>query len=402
MGMLLPVLVAFVGLAVDLGNIYVAKTRLQAAVDAAALAGSLQLPYDPDITKGNVTTAVNDMLKTNYPGAQTASVTAGTEIRSVNVSAKAHVKTILLGVLGVTDNWISAQASAGFNKLEVVFVIDNSGSMKGTPINMVRSAAIDLVDLIIPDGTSPSTKVGLVPFKGLVRVGTDAEDGLPAGGRNWDGSLNKGLHEDFMPDYWALPSDYRRRVTLDTSSGVPKVQALTTQKNTIVGSINTMDARGVWSGTIIPMGVKWGRYVLTQEAPYTQAGDPKEYRKIMILLTDGDNEDGKCGGPYAQSYDPNNYWTNSYYGMKITDAHCENSGRLNADLLEQAQLAKDAGIEIFTIRFGTSDNVDRQIMKSIASSKPGTNDHYFDAPSVYDIDDIFKQIGKQLGWRLLN
>ncbi len=402
MGILLPVLVAFVGLAVDLGMLYKSKAQLQAAVDAGALAGSLELPYDPDLSKGLVNAAVNDMIQINYPGAVVEEVSPGTEIRSVNVQAKAQVNTILLNILGITDKWVYAKAAAGFNKLEVVFVIDNSGSMKGTPITMVREASINLVNLIIPDGTSPSTKVGLVPFKGLVRVGDDAGDGQPAGGRNWDGTLNEGLHEDFMDEYWALPYYYRDRVTLNTSSGVPEVQSLTTDKSTIIGSINTMDARGVWSGTIIPMGVKWGRHVLTQEAPYTQAGDPEEYRKIMILLTDGDNEDGKCGGPYVQSYEPNNYWTNSYYAMHVTDAHCEDSGRLNADMLEQAQLAKDAGIEIFTIRFGTSDNVDKALMMQVASSRPGTNDHYFDAPSVYDIDDIFKQIGRQLGWRLLN
>lgn len=402
MGLMLPVLVAFVGLGVDLGMLYKAKAKLQAAVDAGALAGSLQLPYDPDLNKGLVETAVNDMIQTNYPGAVVESVTPGTEIRSVNVEARAEVNTVLMGVMGIVSNTVEARASAGFNKLEVVFVIDNSGSMKGTPIDMVRQASTNLVDLIIPDGTSPSTKVGLVPFKGHVRVGTDASDGLPAGGRNWDGSLNQGLHEEYMDDYWALPYYYRQYVTLDTTSGVPKIQSLTTDKSTIIDSINTMDARGVWSGTIIPMGLKWARYVLTQEAPFTQAGDPKEYRKIMILLTDGDNEDGGCGGKYAQSYEPNNYWTNAYYGMAVDNAHCEDGGQLNADMLEQAQLAKDAGIEIFTIRFGASDNMDKQLMQQVASSKPGTDDHYFDAPSVYDIDDIFKQIGRQLGWRLLN
>ena len=55
----------------------------------------------------------------------------------------------------------------------------------------------------------------------------------------------------------------------------------------------------------------------------------------------------------------------------------------------------------FTIRFGSSDTTDRNLMKEIASNKDGTEDHYFDAPSVYDIPDVFKQIGKHLGWRLL-
>ena len=58
-------------------------------------------------------------------------------------------------------------------------------------------------------------------------------------------------------------------------------------------------------------------------------------------------------------------------------------------------------IEVFAIRFGDSDSVDVSLMKSIASSKAGTNDHYYDAPSAYDIDDVFKKIGRQLGWRLL-
>ena len=56
--MLLPVLLAVAGLAIDMGNMYVTHTRLQAAVDAGALAGSLELPYDPDLDKGIVRGAV--------------------------------------------------------------------------------------------------------------------------------------------------------------------------------------------------------------------------------------------------------------------------------------------------------------------------------------------------------
>jgi hypothetical protein len=402
MGVVVSALVLSVGLAVDLGNLYMAKTKLQAAVDSAALAGSLELPYDPDVSNGRVVAAVNAMLEKNYPDAEVESITSGSDIRSVNVLAKANVSTLLMGVAGITDKWISAKASAGFNKLEVVFVVDNSGSMKGTPINMVRAAALNLVDLILPDGADPGSKVGLVPFKGTVRLQDDVQDGLPAGCRNWDGSEYTGMHEDFMPMYWALPDYYRNWVTLDTCSGIPKSHGLTGDKYAITQTLNRMDAQGVWSGTIIPMGMKWGRLMLTPGAPYPQAGDPEEYRKILILLTDGDNEDGGCGGRYAQSYEPNNYWTNAYYGMGVDSAHCEDGGQLNSDMLEQAQLAKDSDIEIFTIRFGNSDTTDVALMKQIASSKPGTDDHYFDAPSVYDIDDVFKKIGRHLGWRLLN
>nr|WP_287412429.1 pilus assembly protein TadG-related protein [Pseudodesulfovibrio sp.] len=397
--LILPILIGVTGIAIDMGNMYMTHTRLQAAVDAGALAGSLELPYDPDLSKGIVQQAVESMVDKNMESAEVKSVVAGTEIRSVEVTAQAEVNLLLMSVLGMSDSTVEARATAGFNKLEVVFVIDNSGSMKGTPINMVKQASIELTELLIPDGATPDTKVGLVPFRGKVRIGE--ESGLDAGCYNADGSLNEGIHEDFMDDYWRLSSYYRRKVTLDTCSDLPKALPLSKNKDLVINSINTQTATGAWSGTVIPEGIKWARHILTPEAPYTQAGDKEDFRKIMIVLTDGDTEDGECGGSYRASYRPNNYWTNAYFGSGRDDAHCENSGVLNDDMLSEAQLAKDAGVEIFAIRFGSSDYTDIALMKEIASSKPGTNDHYFDAPSVYDIPEIFKQIGKQLGWRLL-
>jgi uncharacterized protein YegL len=399
--MLLPVLLAVAGLAVDMGNMYVTHTRLQAAVDAGALAGSLELPYDPDLSKGRVEQAVTDMIHTNLPEAVVQSVTPGTEVRSVVVSAKVEVKLLVMRFLHLADQWVEARAAAGFNKLEVVFVIDNSGSMSGTPINMVKEASIGLTDLLIPDGQHPDTKVGLVAFRGKVRIGDDV-DGQEAGCRNADGSVNNGIHEDFMSMYWALPYYYRNQISLDTCSSIPESRPLSQDKDAIITAINSQTATGSASGTVIPEGIKWARHMLTPEAPYTEGGDRKDFRKIMIVLTDGDNEDGECGGAYRAYYRPNNYWTNAYFGMGRDDAHCEDGGVLNQDMLTQAQLAKDAGVEIFAIRFGSSDNTDIALMQQIASSKPGTNDHYFDAPSVYDIPDVFKKIGKQLGWRLLN
>ena len=398
--LLLPVLIGMAGLAIDLGNMYMTQTKLQAAVDAGALAGSLELPYDPDLSKGIVEQAVNDMVATNMESAEVTAVEAGTQLRSVEVTAEAPVGMLLMGILGLSDQVVKAHAAAGFNKLEVVFVIDNSGSMKGTPINLVKEASVALTDLLIPDGTDPDTKVGLVAFKGKVRIGEGVES-LEPGCYNADGTRNEGIHEDFMDDYWALSYYQRRYISMDTCSDLPEALPLSKDKDHIISAINSQTATGTWSGTVIPEGIKWGRHILTSEAPYTQGGDKEEFRKIMILLTDGDTEDGECGGPYRASYRPNNYWTNAYFGSGRNDAHCEDGGVLNEDMLAEAQLAKDAGIEIFTIRFGTSDTQDRNLMKQVASSKEGTDDHYFDAPSVYDIPDVFKKIGKQLGWRLL-
>jgi Mg-chelatase subunit ChlD len=392
--------IAVAGLGLDAGLLYLSHSRLQSAVDSAALAGSLELPYDPDISNGRVVNAVDEFLDRNYPEAQATQVTPGGEARSVEVTAQVDVPLNFLGLVGVEQKTVRAKALAGYNNLEIVMVIDNSGSMKGTPINETNQAAESLVDLVMPDGMAPAVKVGLVPFRGKIRLPDDV-DGLPAGCRNADGTYSEWLREEYMDPEYRYPSHYPLYVDDDTCEVIPPVKELTTDKYQIINAINAQDARGSGSGTVISEGLKWGRNVLTPEAPYTEGSGDDDMRKIMILLTDGDTEDGMCGGRFEVWYTPNNYWTNAFFGMGDMDSHCEDGGALNQHALDEAQAAKDAGIEIFCIRFGDSDSTDVQLMKQIASSKPGTDDHYFDAPSAYDIGDVFKLIGKQLGWRLM-
>ena len=73
--MLIPVLMGAIGIAIDMGNMYMTHTRLQAAVDAGALAGSLELPYDPDLSKGVVQQATEDMIHANMESAVVEQVT---------------------------------------------------------------------------------------------------------------------------------------------------------------------------------------------------------------------------------------------------------------------------------------------------------------------------------------
>ncbi|MEW5773587.1 MAG: Tad domain-containing protein [Thermodesulfobacteriota bacterium] len=399
--LLLPALLGMAGLAVDAGNLYLAHSRLQAAVDAGALAGSLELPFDPEVSTGKVSAAAAAMVQDNYADAVLDSVSAGAEVRSVVVAAHADVPLILMPVLGLSSGRVEARAAAGFNNLEVVLVIDNTGSMKGAPIQQANLAAENLVNLLIPEGALAAIKVGLVPFRGMVRVGANA-DGLAPGCRNADGSLNNGLRPEYLAAKYRYPAGSTLRVDSDTCPAIPPILPLSDNRDAIVSAIESQNALGSGSGTAIGEGIKWARHVLSPEAPFREGSADDDMRKIIILLTDGDTEDGVCGGPFAISYTPNNYWTNAHYGMLDMGAHCNDGGGMNRAMLDQAAAAKAQGIEIFTIRYGVSDSTDIALMKAAASSKPGADDHYFNAPSPYDLDTIFRLIGRQLGWRLLD
>ncbi len=431
---------AAAGVAVDLGRVYVAHNKLQNAVDAAALAGSLQLPDDPDVSNGKVEKAVKSNLGLNDPDATGVTVTSGGATRSVCVEAQAQVDMTLAKVVGIEDTTVTADACAGYNDIELVLVLDATGSMKGDPINNAKDAARDLVDLIMPSSSSSTrSKIGLVPFQGKVRIdGNDpvtAErnpDGVGTGCRNADGSLNNGkLKTEYSRTSTSSNIFYGYTIsgvsttTDKTCAGMSPIRALSSDKNTIRSNIDGITAGAVTSGTLISEGIKWGHKVLSPAAPYVEGSTDKKVRKIMIVLTDGDTEDGRCGGSFASaSKTINTYWTNAYFGMGLkpdtttspyatqTTAtatlaqipDCKDGGKLNQFVLDAANAAKnDANypVEIFSVRFGDSDTTDKNLMKQIASSKAGTDDHYYDAPNETGIKDMFKKIGQQLGQRLM-
>ena len=82
----------------------------------------------------------------------------------------------------------TTRISREVRQMELALVLDNTGSMWGTPFTTMQAAAKDLVDIIYGDtDTSPNLFVAVVPYVATVNMGNCA-DRLAGSGRPGPGA----------------------------------------------------------------------------------------------------------------------------------------------------------------------------------------------------------------------
>lgn len=216
-GAALVPLAGMIGSGVDMSRAYMAKTRLQSACDAAALAGRRVMQND------QMTTAVQNeavrffnfnfrqgLYSTNTFTPAVTRPNAGT----VRVTASTQIPTSIMRIFGFTSlplN-VTCDASLNFVNTDVMLVLDVTGSMgdnlSGTQkIVSLRDAVMALYDELAPVQTQLQAnglrlRYGVVPYSSTVNVG--------------------GLIRAANPAYLADSVDYQSRVanytTQQTSS----------------------------------------------------------------------------------------------------------------------------------------------------------------------------------------
>ena len=172
---IIPTMLA-IGAAVDYSRALNVKQRLGAALDAAALA----VGGATGLTEQQLKDKAQAYFEANYPEAELG--TPGELSVSVNdfkvtMSATANVGTTLMHLAGMSDMAVGAnvEVTKKTRKIEVVMVLDNTGSMKnGGKIGALKTAATQLVDTLF-DGemVSSDLMMGLVPFAAAVNIGSE-------------------------------------------------------------------------------------------------------------------------------------------------------------------------------------------------------------------------------------
>ena len=237
------VLVGFAGFAADTTRVWLVETRLQTAIDAAALVAARRLT---DATRDTEATAVfwahfsQNGGSRSYLGATISNPVIALDPANntrIRVSATATVPTTLFGVLSdrpVTraESAVAQRAGSG---LELALVIDHTSSMRssagnglGTKLDAAKAAATSLLDILYAGrDTQLNLWVSVVPFARTINIGTTNSamldtSNMPAGWNlaNWSGCVEARTGGNditgaaptgtgrFRPYYW--PSTYQQ------------------------------------------------------------------------------------------------------------------------------------------------------------------------------------------------
>lgn len=443
-------LVGSAGIAIDMGRVQAAQSRMSNALDAAGLAaGSNVSTVD---LNGEVTKYFNANYPNGYMNSQVTSLTvSGNEdLTALSLDSAGVVPTTFMKIFGIESVPISAhtEISRGSTGMELVLVMDTTGSMSDsagggqTKIQAARAAASTLVNLLYGSNeTVDNLWVGLVPFAQAVNVGTShanwtlpdafnwgttswmgCVDARETGGRDTtdDPPLNDGTGNDwrFPRYYWTChttnnawfgtnssrnncqtspAASVRYKSGLGTTLGPNKycsqaVLPLTASKTAVLNSISTLSPNG---NTHIGLGAVWGWRMLSPR-----------WRSLWGGEMNSNNLPLDYGTPLMNKVvvlmtDGDNTISNSSRGAYwyLSDAKLGTTNQTTAETQLDTRLTqvctrmKDNGITVYTVAFGTGIGTATRNLLQGCASRP---EYYFYSPTGADLQNSFRQIGDSL------
>ncbi len=362
------------GLAIDLMRHENVRLRMQGLTDRAVLAATMLRDNPSNATPEQILNAyfaaegMQEQLAGRY------SIVEDEETgRTITVVPSATVPSLFMRMIGINDFAVATPAQAteavgGGARLELVMVLDVSGSMAGTKIAAMRQAAADLANTLLADNSDGRVAVTLVPYDTWVLP--------PAGFLNnftnisGSGACNDWTNWNTLTNTLSLSTTRRSCNTADWRTVRPYLH----DAATAVGHINSLVASDT---TSIDLGARWGAMFFDPSirpalASLITAGSvspvfanrPFDWNepnvvRAMLLLTDGEN---CCGSRYSNAQQDLN-----------TIAVCTELKARNVLIYSVAFQAPSGGVAL---------------MQNCASSPS----HYFNA-SVAEILTVFQAIG---------
>jgi len=172
---------------------------------------------------------------------------------------------------------------------------------------------------------------------------------------------------------------------------IAPLQRLTSDSGKVKTAIGTMIANG---NTDIPIGATWGWNVLSDKGPFGDGvayGTP-DWTKIMVLMTDGNNENEVGNREDKSYYSGIGYvWQDRMGVPPDNTSKWERTKARDKRLGEICSAMKAKGIVIYTIRVEVK-NGSSDVLEKCASEK----DNFYDVDNVAQLTETFEKIGSSI------
>lgn len=179
-------IIPLVGLVIDVGVMYSAASRLQAAVDGASLAAARALNLG-ETTAAQASSAQQNAINwfyANFPAANwgTSNTIMNTStvqvfddpnnphVRNVTVTATTTVPTYFMNWFGIGSTTISATGNASRRDVVVMMVLDRSGSMNNGTVPSACQSMVTAAKLFTGQFAEGRDQIGLVSFSDNVYI----------------------------------------------------------------------------------------------------------------------------------------------------------------------------------------------------------------------------------------
>jgi Flp pilus assembly protein TadG len=372
-------------------------------------------------------------------GASTEVVRAGTKVEialvldntgSMNTGTKlADLKTAATSF--VTQMEDVAKKSVEPNSVRISLVpfsntvrVDGVTYRNAAWIDQTGSSPINDQIFTTATGTQSANRFNL--FSQLGQAPYDVQDTEPSSGATLytpyfavdePDSKTAGYGQDYQNDYvndgtnssnWRVRQGMTTKYTnapkhsLSTTFGpnrgceLQKVMRLTTDFTALRTAINNLNAAG---NTNIPIGMSWGWNTVSPYGPFADGvayGTPK-YKKIIVLMTDGENTMDQRDTPNDGSYAGTGYiWQGRVLKANGTPlpqgaSDADRTAALDSRLSLICQNMKNKDIEIYTIRVEVSSG-SNTLLENCSSGR----DYAYDIQNSSALTAVFQSIAGQI------
>jgi Flp pilus assembly protein TadG len=416
----LGVLAMLIGLAVDYARFVNARTQTIEATDAAVLAGARALQanggdqaaavkvaetYYQQATKNRIPVVPQsdtiDFVVTDNATAMAAKGNAqvATPFMHLAFAGTSNMKSLpLLRANGADySKAVLAVGGNGQQSLEVSMMLDITGSMAGQKLTDMKSAASDLVNIVVwQDQSKYTSKIAVVPFAYDVRLPTSSINAFKLATGNTT-TKNPCVVERTGTQKYTDAAPASGQYVMVHSSSSSKVSPtcdlpaaaealpLTNNKTTILSKINGLNTAGSTAGHV---GTAWAWYMLSPNwsSLWPSSSTPAAYgadklKKIAVLMTDGE---------YNTQYTSAGYDDGS---SSLTSCPKAANGCSSAQAVSQCTAMKAKGIEVYTVGFQLGGS---QIAIDTLSKCATDSNHFYNSTTGDALKAAFRDIALKI------